>query len=64
MATFLRNQRKKSEPTVKPAFNGSANAEPSGSKTPDVQNKIIREDKEENNTTEYEVYLLQNFTTL
>ena len=56
MATFLRNQRKKSEPTVKPVVHGSANVEPQGSsKTPDLQNKIIREDKEENNTTEYEV---------
>ena len=62
MATFLRNQRKKSEPTVKPVVNGSTNVEPQrSSKTPDVQNKIVREDKEENNITEYEVLSTKSY---
>ena len=56
MATFLRNQRKKSELTVKPVVNGGAAPQsPTITKTPEIPRKIIREEKEENNTTEYEV---------
>ena len=55
MATFLKNPRKKNEPTVKPAVNGGAPQSPTTTKTPETTRRIIREDKEENNTTEYEV---------
>ena len=55
MATFLRNQKKKSEPVVasKPAVNDTA-PEPA-TKTPETNRRVVREVKEENNTTEYEV---------
>ena len=47
MATFLRNQRKK------PAVNATA-PEPA-TETPETNRRVVREEKEENNTTEYEV---------
>ena len=57
MATFLRNQRKKSEPVApKPAVNGTA-PEPA-TNTPETNRRVVREVKEENNTTEYEVLIV------
>ena len=55
MATFLRNAKRKGEPQPKTVANGSANPLPESKCADEDDNRIVREDKPINNTTEYEV---------